>query len=154
MNTWDTDAGLPVILVMADTVIEMTGNTETLTGTLIAIVHRVVAMREIAILTEETIETGEIAGAHPQPMEVAEDTRRGIDAGEAIQGAHRGEGALVAIGSQTVRVGPVSPQQMEQIHVGEVDAIAGDNDRQPVRHPQDNLYSDNTYQECTPNCKT
>jgi hypothetical protein len=125
VNTWDTDVDLPVILVMADTVIGTTG----IIGTLIAIVHRVVDMRGTAIVTEGTIEIGENAGVHPQPTGVAEDTRLNIGAGEVTQGAHRGEEALAATGSQTVRVVPASPQQMVQIHVGEVGAIPGDENR-------------------------
>jgi hypothetical protein len=122
VNTWDTGADLPVIPAMADTVIETIGITETL----IAIVRRVVSTRGTAIVTEGTTETGETAGVHPQPTEAAADTHLNIGAGEATQGARRGEEALVTTGSQTVRVVLASPQQMVQIHVGEVDTIAGD----------------------------
>lgn len=126
VNTWDTDVGLPVIPAMVDTVIETTG----ITGTLIAIVRRRVAdMRGTAIVTEGTVEIGENAGVRPQLVEVAEDTRPIIGTGEAIQEAHREEEALAAIGSQTVRVVLASPQQMVQIHVGEVDAIPGGENR-------------------------
>jgi len=110
-----------VILVMADTVIERTETTKTL----IAIVLRDAGMRGTVIVTEGTTEIGGTAGVHPQPMEVAEDTRLNIGAGEATQEAHRGEGALVTTGIQTVRVVLANLQQMVQIHVGEVDAIAG-----------------------------
>lgn len=123
-----------MILVMADTVIERTEITETL----IAIVRRIVGLRGIAIATEETTEIGGTAGVRLQPTEVAEDTRLNIGAGEATQEAHRGEGALVATGIQTVRAVLASLQQMVQIHVGEVDAIAGYDsrdrfDRQPLK---------------------
>ena len=121
MNIWDTDADLPVILGMADTVIETTEIIETL----IAIVRRAVGMRGTVIVTEGIVETGENAGARLQPTEVVQDTRLNIDVEEATQGAHRGEEALAAIGNQTVRVALASPQQMVRIHVGEVDAIVG-----------------------------
>lgn len=100
--------GPSAILVMADTGIERTETTKTL----IAIVRRVPGMRGTVIVTEETTEIGGTAGVHPQPMEVAEDTRLNIGAGEATQEAHRGEGALVATGIQTVRVVLASLQQM------------------------------------------
>jgi hypothetical protein len=106
---------------MADTVIERTE----ITGTLIAIVHRVVGTRGIVIVSEGTIGVGETAGVHPQLMEVAEDTRLDIGTGEATQEVHREEEALVTTGIQTVRVVLASLQQMVQIYVGEVDAIAG-----------------------------
>lgn len=126
VNTWDSDVDLPVISAMANTVIETTG----ISGTLIAIRHRVVSLRGTAIVTEGTIGIGETAGVHPPPAEVAEDTRLNIDAGEAIQGVRRGEEALVVTGRQTVRVVLANPQQMVQIHVGdEVDAIPGDDNR-------------------------
>jgi len=125
VNIWDTDADLPVIPAMADTVIETTEIIETL----IAIVRRAVGMRGTVIVTEGIAETGETAGARPQLTEVVEDTRLNIAAGEATQGVHRGEEALAAIGSQTVRVVLASPQQMVRIHVGEVDAIVGDEHR-------------------------
>ena len=122
MNTWDTGADLPVILALADTVIETTGIT---TETLIVIVRRVVGMRGIVIVLEGTIETGETAGARRQPAEEVEDIRLNIGAEEATQGVHRSEEALAATETQTVRVVLVSPQQIVQIHVGEVDAIVG-----------------------------
>lgn len=118
VNTWDTDADLPVIPVMVDTVTETIG----ITGTLIAIVHHIVDMKGTATATEGTAGIGENAGVRPQPAEVAEDIRLNIGAGEATQEAHRGEEVLVVIGSQTVRVVLASPQQMVQSHAGEVDA--------------------------------
>jgi hypothetical protein len=123
VNTWDTGADLPVILAMADTVIETTGIT---TETLIAIVRRIVDMRRIVIVLEGTVETGENAGARRQSVEEDEDIRPNIGAEEATPGVHRGEEALAAIETQTVRVVLVSPQQTVQIHVGEVEAIVGD----------------------------
>lgn len=132
VNTWDTDVGLPAIPVMAETVIETTG----VIRTLIVIVRPAADLRGIVILTEgtvEKVEIGENAGVHPQLAEAAEDTRLNIGAGEATQGAHRGEEVLVATGSQTVRVVLASPQQMVRICVGELDGI-----RRPklIRHPQ------------------
>jgi len=121
VNTWDTDADLAVIPAMADTVIETTEITETL----IAIVRRVVGMRGTVIATEGTVETGETAGAHLQPAGVFEGTRLNIGAGEATRGAHRGEEALAATGSQTVPVVLANHQQTAQIHVGEDDTTAG-----------------------------
>jgi hypothetical protein len=97
VNIWDTEADLPAIPALADTVIETTEITETL----IAIVRRVVGMRgtATAIASEGTIETGEIVGARLQPAEVVEDTRLNIGAEEATQGVHRGGEALDATGS-------------------------------------------------------
>lgn len=125
VNTWDTGAGLPVILAMADTVIETTEITETL----IAIVRRVVGMRGIVIGSEGTVETGETAGARRQPAEVVEDIRLNIGAEGVTQGVHRGEEALAATGTRTVRVVLASPRQAVQIHAGEVDAIMRDENR-------------------------
>ena len=119
MNTWDTGVDLPVILAMAVTVIETTGIT---TETLIAIVRRVVGMRGTAIVLEGTIETGETAGAHRQSVEEVEDIRLNIGVEEATQGVHLGEEALAVTETRTVRVVLVSPQQIVQIRVGEVDA--------------------------------
>jgi len=119
VNTWDTGVDLPVILAMADTVIETTGIT---TENLIAIVRRVVGLRRTAIVMEGTIETGETAGAHRQFVEEVEDIRLNIGAEEATQGVHLGEEALAVTETQTVRVVLVSPQQIVQIRVGEVDA--------------------------------
>ena len=128
MNTWDTDADLPAIPALADTVIE----TIEITETLIAIVRRVVGMRGTGttIALEGTIETGETVGARLQPAEVVEDTRLNIGAEEATQGVRRGEEALDATGSRMVRVVLASPQRMVQIHVGEVDTIAEGEGRQ------------------------
>jgi len=125
VNTWDTDVDLPVILAMADPMIETKGITEAL----IANVRRDVDMRGTVIVSEGTTEIGETAGVHLQPAQVAEDIRLNIDAGEVTQGAHQEEEALVATGSQTVRVVLANPQQTVQIHVGEVDASLGDDDR-------------------------
>lgn len=125
VNTWDTDADPAVIPAMADTVIETTEITETL----IAIVHRVEGMRRTVIATEGTVETGETAGARLQPAVVSEDTRLNTGAGEATRGVHRGEEALAATGSQTVRVVLANHQQTVQIHVGEDDTTAGDENR-------------------------
>ena len=125
VNTWDTDAGLAVIPAMADTVIETTEIPETL----IAIVHRVVGMRGTVIATEGTVETGETEGARLRPAGAPEDTRLNIGAGEATQGVHRGEEAPSATGSPTVRVVLANHQQMVQIHVGEVDTTARDENR-------------------------
>lgn len=110
---------------MADTVIETTGITEIP----IVIARRVVGMRRTVIVTEGIIGIGETAGVHPQLTEVVEDTPPNIGAGEAIQEAHQEEGALVAIGSQTARVGLANRQQMVRIRDGEVGAIAGGDDR-------------------------
>lgn len=125
MNTWVTDVDLPVIPAMAGTATETTG----ITGTLIAIVRLVVNTKWTAIVSEGIIEIGETAGVHLQPAEVAEDTRLIIGAEEATQGAHRGEEAPVSTGSQTVRVVLASLQRMVQIHVGEVKAAPGDDNR-------------------------
>jgi len=109
-----------------------------ITEALIPIVRRIVGMRGTVIATEGTAEAGEIAGARPQPTGVGEDTRLSIDAEairlsigteEATQGAHRGEEALAATGSRTVRVVQASPLQVVQIHVGEAGEIAGDENR-------------------------
>lgn len=108
VNIWDTDVDLPVIPAMADIAIEMTGSTRTL----IVIVRRAVDTRGIVIISGGTVEIGGTAGVHPQPAEVAKDTRLNIGAGEATQEAHQGEEALVVTGSQTVRVVLASLRQM------------------------------------------
>jgi len=129
VNTWDTGEDLPEIPpVMADTVIGTIEITKTLIAkTLIAIARRAGYMRGTVTASEGTIETGEIAGAHPQPVGVGEDTRLTTGAEEAIQGARREEEALVATGNQMVHVVPASPQQVVWTHVGEVDKTAGVN---------------------------
>lgn len=116
-----------MILAMADTtVIETTGIT---TETLIAIVRHAVGMKGIVIALEGTIETGETAGVHRQLEEVVEGIHLNIVAEEATPGVHQGEKALVGIGTRTVRVVPVFPQQIVQIHVGEVGPTVGDRNR-------------------------
>ena len=126
VNTWDTGADPPVILAMVDTVIGTTGIT---TETPTVIVRRIVGMRRSVIVMEGTIETGETAGARRQPAEEVEDIRLNIGAEEATQGVHQGEEALAATETRTVRVVLVSPQQIVQINVGEVDTIVGDGNR-------------------------
>lgn len=122
MNTWDTGVGLVKIPAMPDTVIETTE----ITKTLIAIARRVVGTRGTVTATEGTAGIGETAGARPQPAGVSEDTRLSIGVEEVTQGAHQGEEALAATGSQTVRVALASRQQTVQTRVGEVGAIAKD----------------------------
>jgi len=112
---------------MADTtVIETIGITP---ETLIAIAHRAVGMRGIVIASEGTVETGGNAGVRHQFEEVVEDIHLNIVAEEATPGAHKGERALAATGTRTVRVVPVFPQRIVQIHVGEVDPTVGDGTR-------------------------
>jgi len=136
VNTWDTGADLSVILAMADTVIEKTKIT---TETLIAIARLVARMRGTAIVMEGTAETGESAGARHRPTEVVEDIRPNIAAEEVTQEVHQGVEALVATVTQTVRVVLVSPQQLVQIRVGEVDTITGDGNRHWFEIPKPSL---------------
>jgi len=132
---------------MADTVI----GTIEITETLIAIVRRVVGMRGTVIATEGTIGTGEIAGARPQPAGAEKDTRLNIGAEEATQGVHRGEEALAATGSQTVRVVPASPQQVVRIHAGKNRGGWG---ASLVQHPEAIPIHATRPSKCMPNQKT
>ena len=80
VNTWDTDVDLPVILAMADSMIERREITETRTATVL----RVVGMRGTVTVTEEI---GEIAGVRPQPTGAVGDTRLDTGVGGVTRGA-------------------------------------------------------------------